>query len=145
MATVSTLYVDKDGVVKANPGMEYPNKPEAKYEHNKAGIYRHTQWYKETGGYKDPTKWFNDEVTKWKSGLLPFEDQDIAWAFLISQTSIFQKNPINRDCFKPDTIVHISPIEVGVKQCEGQCAVGPWEPRFCPATRCPYAVLRIKN
>jgi len=38
--------------------IDAPEKPEPNYLHITSSLYINTQWYKETGGYKDPIEWY---------------------------------------------------------------------------------------
>lgn len=47
-----------------------PEKPEPNYDFITSSLYKDTQWYKETGGYKDPSSWYEEALQKAKDNAL---------------------------------------------------------------------------
>ena len=57
-----------------------PEKPEPSYLHITSSLYINTQWYKETGGYKDPMTWYNEKLEAAMKQVVLFKDQlEISW------------------------------------------------------------------
>jgi len=65
--------------------IEAPEKPESSYIHTTSSLYINTQWYKETGGYKDPMTWYNEKLELAMKNVVLFKDKQLTFDMLSKQ------------------------------------------------------------